>query len=183
MARPIRGPGGEKKAATRLALKAALIWGALSALYALCDWRFTPLTTRTAHVLARCLSALGLDAQVDQATVAWNGGQCSFVIIPECTGIFGLSILAAFVLATPAGMGARLIGLAAGAVAVAILNLARLVLLALVQTHAPQLFPVAHDYLWQIAFVLGLAGVYGAWLGLMLRSTLRAPDAAPSLPG
>jgi len=178
-----RSPQGwDSRTATRLAIGAALVWGALCGIYALLDWRFTQLAIGTAHALAMCLTQLGLDAQVAGTTVAWQGGRSSFVIIPECTGVYGASIFAAFVLAAPLGLGPRILGLAVGLVLVGALNLARLVLLALVQTRAPHFFHLAHDYLWQVLFVLGLATLYGAWLELARRWT-RVPDGTPSLPG
>jgi exosortase/archaeosortase family protein len=175
MAAPFaRALGAEPSAATRLALRAGLFWLVMSGAYALLDLHFAPVALATARALAACLVALGLDAVASGITVSWQSG--SFVIIPECTGIFGYSILAAFVLASPTGWRARILGLAVGAVAVALCNMARLVLLALVRTHAPRFYTVAHDYLWQVLFVLALAGFYGWWLS---RSVRRAGPAAP----
>ncbi|HWN82910.1 MAG TPA: hypothetical protein VNM87_12490 [Candidatus Udaeobacter sp.] len=171
----------DSRAALRLAARAALLWGALCGLYALLDWRFTRLAIWTARALASCLARLGLDAQAAGTIVVWQGGRSSFEIVPECTGIYGASMFAAFVLASPLDRGSRLLGLALGTILIAALNLSRLVLLALVQTRFPRFFPVAHDYLWQVLFVLVLAGLYGAWLELAGRRS--APDAAPSLPG
>jgi len=172
--------GWDSRAATRLAYRAALIWGALCGSYALLDWRFSRLAIGTAHALAGCLNQLGLDAQAAGTIVAWQGGRSSFEIIPECTGIYGASIFAAFVLAAPLGLKPRLLGLAIGLILVSALNMTRLVLLALVQTRAPHLFHLAHDYLWQVLFVLALAGLYGVWLELAVR---RIPHGASSLPG
>ena len=69
--------GWDSRTATRLAYRAALVWGALCGIYALLDWRFSRLAIGTAHALAGCLNHVGLDAQVAGTVVAWQGGRRS----------------------------------------------------------------------------------------------------------
>jgi archaeosortase B (VPXXXP-CTERM-specific) len=151
--------------AFRLILRALVIWLGVFCLYALINKRISFLNLWTAAVFARLLDLLGMDAQASQDLVTWHDHAQAFRIIEECTGIFGFWILSAFMLATPTRLSWRLIGVVGGGLIIFVANQLRLLGLALVQTYWPTMFQIAHDYLWQVVFVMVIAATFLAWLG------------------
>jgi exosortase/archaeosortase family protein len=105
-----------------------------------------------ARLLEGSLTALGWprvhrwDVLVD-----FPGG--NFAVGAECTGLSLLALLVAFVVAYPAPARARLVGVLAGAAALFVANLVRLVSCAYVMRYRPEWFAYTHEYLWQIGLV------------------------------
>lgn len=156
-------------------MRIGAIWLLEFIAYGLLDSRLGALNDWTARCLGWTLGQCGLAAQVSGNRVRWLG-DTGFVIIDECTGIFGLALLVAFMLGVPASAAKRAWGLAGAAAAVFLLNQLRLLLLALVLTYLPSGFDLVHDYLWQVAFLLAVAGLYIAWLTVVQRDrTARLP--------
>jgi archaeosortase B (VPXXXP-CTERM-specific) len=119
----------------------------------------------TAALLARLLDLFGMDAAVAGDVVTWHNHAQSFRVVEECTGVFGFWILAAFVAATPTRLGWRLLGIGAGSLVIFVANQLRLLGLVLIQTYWPSALAIAHDYLWQVVFVMVIAATFLAWLG------------------
>ena len=94
---------------------------------------------------------------------ATHGGE-SLVVIPECTGLYTTMIYISIIGAYPARIGEKLIGLVAGIPAIHILNLARMVFVALVLYHRPHLFRLFHGYLWQVGFVIFMLLLVIVWM-------------------
>lgn len=110
-------------------------------------WR---VKTGTAALVAGAVSALGTPAIADGSHVRFAGTWIQ--IIDECTGVYAIVLLVGFVLAFPHSWRRRACALAAGIGLVTALNLARLVVLALLMTHRPDAAEFAHDYLWQVVW-------------------------------
>jgi archaeosortase B (VPXXXP-CTERM-specific) len=150
-------------------LRVIAIWLAEFVIYGLLDRRLDGLNQLTARGLGANLNLLQLDARIAGDTVWWLGDRHGFTIIDECTAVFGLSIYSAFVLATPAPLRWQGIGLVGGGLAIVGINQLRLLLLALVQTYFPSMFTLAHDYVWQVGFVVAIATLFLFWLGRINR--------------
>ncbi len=71
-----------------------------------------------------------------------------------CNGLETIFIFAAAVLAFPAPWKARLLGLAAGFVAIQIVNLVRIVSLFYIGIHYPKIFEESHTVFWQVGVIL-----------------------------
>ena len=78
-------------------------------------------------------------------------------------------IFSACVLAYPASLREKLIGLPLGAAAIIAFNLIRIIALLIVGRHQPALFDFFHLYFWQGTLVLLVAAVWLAWLQLIVR--------------
>jgi archaeosortase B (VPXXXP-CTERM-specific) len=151
----------------RTVLRAVAILLGLFCLYAVINKRLLFLDRWTAKALAVSLDLLGMHAAVieENNLVTWQNGQRGFTIIEECTGVFGLWIFSAFILATPTKLRWRLAGVGIGAAVILVINQLRLVALALVQTFVPSMFDFAHEYLWQVLFIIVIVALFLSWLG------------------
>jgi exosortase/archaeosortase family protein len=72
-------------------------------------------------------------------------------------------ILLASIVAFPASLKARAIGLALGAVVVQLLNAVRIVTLYLLGAYQPRLFDMFHTAVWQILVILSAIAFFLIW--------------------
>jgi len=99
-----------------------------------------------------------------------------------CNGVEACIILAAAVLAYPASLRVRLQGLAAGVIAIQVLNVVRLIsLFYLVQWNAA-VFNFAHLYLWQTLIMLDVVAVWLVWLRWATRVEFERGGPAAAVP-
>jgi exosortase/archaeosortase family protein len=139
------------------------------------DPTLQPLCRMTAAQVAAVLNLFG--------GYTWQDGTLIFLdnypvyIVPECTPIYACLLYAACVLASPAGWKRTTIGLLAGCLVIAAVNIARIVFLlvwvVLLRDQAIpligvvpsyMLFDIAHVYLCQIAMLLTVIGCSAIWL-------------------
>ena len=80
-----------------------------------------------------------------------------------CNGVEAMLILLASIVAFPASMKARAIGLALGALAVQILNAIRIITLYLLGAYQPRLFDLFHTAVWQIVIIMAAIGFFLMW--------------------
>lgn len=80
-----------------------------------------------------------------------------------CNGLLATSIYAAAVLAFPATWRQRGIGLGIGMLAIQAINMLRIVSLYYIGIYFPQLFAVAHGYVWQSIVILLSMVVWIFW--------------------
>jgi exosortase H (IPTLxxWG-CTERM-specific) len=85
-------------------------------------------------------------------------------ILAGCNGLEAMIVLSAAVLAYPAPWKHRLVGLAAGSVAIGLLNLVRIVSLFYIGQWNRTAFEWAHLYVWQVLIMLDALIVWLVWL-------------------
>lgn len=102
-------------------------------------------------------------------------------IVAGCNGVEAMLVLAAAILAFRAPWKERLIGLAAGFVAIQSLNLVRVVSLFYLGRWSFTLFEFAHLYLWQALIMLDVVVVWLLWLRWVDRDP--AADGGGHAPG
>ncbi len=133
-------------------------------------------------LLARMCAALvtWFDASAAAAgKVLWNTQSGFGVSIePGCNGIEACIVLFAAVVAFPAPWRHRLLGLAAGFVAVQGLNVVRVISLFYLGQWNTAVFNFAHEFLWQGLIMLDVLVVWLLWV----RAGNRAGAVAPALP-
>ena len=114
-------------------------------------------------------SVLGLFANtgLDGAYVSYDGFPVE--IVGECVGVYEVVIFCACVLAYPASVRSKLIGLPIGTFAILAFNLVRIIGLLVVGRHQPEWFGFFHLYFWQGTLVLLVATVWLGWLQLIVR--------------
>jgi len=125
-----------------------------------------------ARVLHACLQVMGLPTQLDGDVVAT--GSMRLQIITECTGLYSMLILASAVLAFPAPVRAKVLGIAVGLPFVMLVNVGRLITLAFIGNAWPDLFHATHVYLWQVTLLLMIVCAWVVWARWAGRLAARA---------
>ena len=115
-----------------------------------------------ARLLVSSLQFLGwTQVQRNDVLVSFpNGG---FAIGAECTGLALGALLVSFVLAYPASLRARVLGILFGGFVLFVANMVRLVSCAYLMRFKPQWFEFTHEYVWQIGLVGLTFAVIAAW--------------------
>ncbi|MEI7814218.1 MAG: archaeosortase/exosortase family protein [Coriobacteriia bacterium] len=126
-----------------------------------------------ARITASLSSVIGIPVTLNgiQITTSRN----ILEIDPDCTAIQLMALYSALILAYPIPWKTRGIGLAVGIPAIAVVNIARLlgVVVASV-TLSPQAFLFVHDYLFKVAMMLVVFGLWGWWLLYARRNVSQA---------
>jgi exosortase/archaeosortase family protein len=114
-----------------------------------------------ATISAAVLSALGHQARVNGAVVM--GPAFAFEVVRGCDGLEPMGFLLAAALATPATLRTRGLFALVGGVFLLLLNLVRLVSLALVDAYIPRLTQAIHWNVWPGFTVLVVVLVWVCW--------------------
>jgi exosortase H (IPTLxxWG-CTERM-specific) len=148
----------------RFVLTFVLLATALFALYQLSEstQHFRWVNEANALLSGAVLEATGVPSQRHGTTLLFERG--GMEIISECSAIYVAILFTAGVLAFPTTLRARLQGLAIGLPILFAVNILRLVSLGALIRHRPALMPLFHEYLWQVFFILVVAGLYLAWI-------------------
>jgi exosortase/archaeosortase family protein len=72
----------------------------------------------------------------------------------ECTGVFVLFVLVSFIVAYPARLTAKAVGIVAGVTVLSLINVIRIATLVRVVEYYPEAFDYFHEYVWQGAFLM-----------------------------
>ena len=130
--------------------------------YAEATHRFGVVNSMNASLCTAVLNLLGFDATCSGTSVQLaNGGMD---IISECSAIYVAILFTAGVVAFPTSARARLLGLGLGLPIIFVINIVRLASLGAVIRYRPDLLPLFHEYLWQVFFILVVAGLYLLWI-------------------
>ncbi len=81
-------------------------------------------------------------------------GGMNLIINHECTGVFVLVVLVSFIVAYPARLWLRLVGVGVGIVGLTFLNVLRIATLVRIVEFYPQAFVYFHEYVWQGVFLM-----------------------------
>lgn len=110
------------------------------------------IATITSHVINLFGGRTSVSGNVIQSP-----GSFALSVVTACTGLFTTGVFIVAVLAFPAGLLAKLIGVLMGATGVFLINLLRLGSLFFVGVHFPNLFDRMHLLVWQsLVIVLAL---------------------------
>ncbi len=117
--------------------------------------------------IARITSAI-VNAFGGRTIVSGNVIQASgfaLSVVNSCTGIFTTGVFLVGVLAYPASLRAKLIGVGMGMFGVFIVNIVRLVSLFYIGVHFPRLFDKAHLLVWQSLIIVFALFLWLIWAG------------------
>jgi len=96
-----------------------------------------------------------------------------FQLVPDCGAIPSISIFIAAVLAFPAPVRHRVIGLILGTAMLYVINVGRLSTLAYIgavdNSPGKKWFNFVHEYIWQGIFIIFVVAVWMAWIELVVR--------------
>lgn len=117
--------------------------------------------------IAWILTRLGYSFKLNGSSFLFytaHGGE-NLVVIAECTGIYTSIIFFSIIGAYPARWWEKIAGVAVGLPAIHLLNLVRMVVVALILFHRRELFDLFHGYLWQVVFFIFMLGLVALWMG------------------
>jgi len=142
-------------------------FGVLIAAYLLIAWNpvndrvIEPFTQAIARSSGTLLQWMGEDVRVAGTMI--SGPKFGVNINNGCNGVEAMLILLASIVAFPASMKARAVGLLLGAIVVQLLNAVRIISLYLLGAYHPRLFDLFHTAVWQIAIILAAIGFFLVW--------------------
>jgi exosortase H (IPTLxxWG-CTERM-specific) len=125
------------------------------------DHAIVPFTSWIATASGKVLNALGERVTVQGTEI--HSGSFGVNIENGCNGVETALLLAAAVLAFPAGWRQRLTGFFLGFLAIQVLNLIRVVSLVWIGRHRPALFDSSHTVIWQSAVVMFGVLIFLLW--------------------
>jgi len=86
-----------------------------------------------------------------------------------CTAVYLVALFNALILAYPVKWTSRLLGVLGGTIAIAGVNLGRIVAVAHVSIRAPGSFDFIHDYLFQVGMTMAVVMIWVLWLKMARR--------------
>jgi len=134
-------------------------------------WVVLPWTAAVASAATGLMTAFDAHVIASGATIYSNANGFAVTILPGCNGLEATIILAAAILAYPAPWMHRLAGLLAGALAIQVLNLVRVVSLFYIGQWNTAVFEWAHLYAWQVLIMLDAIIVWLLWLRTIPRNS------------
>lgn len=126
-----------------------------------------PFTHMVAKMAALVLLSAGADVEAAGPFVFTEG--FSVEIVPICTALEAMALFVAAVVAFPASVRRRILGLAGGLVAIHAINVLRIVVLFQVGVHYETVLNQAHFYYAQACLMIATAGVWVAWVAWVSR--------------
>ena len=120
------------------------------------------LMSSVAQAVSFFLNILGFESQVNGRTIMTD--KLALEIIVECTGFYESLILVAAVLAYPARLTRKLLGVLIFLVLIYLINLFRMVSLSLIGQYSMSLFELVHLYVLRISSLLIIVLLWMLWI-------------------
>ena len=121
-----------------------------------------PFTRGIAWLTYRVMRAFGTPVSIDGTTVGVPGFTVS--IRNNCNAIYEIGLYAAATLAYPASARQRTSGILFAGSVLYVVNLVRVVSLLYLGYLFPEVFEAAHVYVWQVLFLVVVAGLWLGWV-------------------
>ncbi len=129
------------------------------------SWYTTKLEALVTHWNALAGSALlnlmGYSTAVHDASI---NGEFAMNIKRGCDAIEPMALLIAVILCFPTVFKRKLPGILIGLLALAVLNVIRIITLYMTGVHTPGAFDVMHIQVWQVLFILAALALCGLWI-------------------
>jgi exosortase H (IPTLxxWG-CTERM-specific) len=119
---------------------------------------FTEVVARGAVMLLR-----GVESGVGVTGTVMRSQQFALDVRNGCNGVEAVILLAAAIIAFPATLRSRLLGLAVSSVAIELLNLVRLSSLFWLGEHYRRVFDFFHVAVWQLLVILAAISIFILW--------------------
>ena len=124
--------------------------------------QLTWLMVVTADLTGLVLKLFGMTVNISGRVVSLNN--FSMEVVGECTGLYEMLIFLAAMIAYPAGYKKKLIGAGLGLPLLYVINVIRMVFIAVVGNWSPKSFDFMHIYFWQVAMILIIVSVWVLWI-------------------
>jgi exosortase/archaeosortase family protein len=165
-----------------------LIFGVLMGVfYAFISWApfFGGVFVPRYHHFIATVSGWILSFLVEDTTVSQAGifsPRFSGQIAQGCDAIEATGLLMCAIIAFPAGLLQKVAGIVAGAFALAVLNLVRIVSLFLIGIHLPRIVDFMHIEVWQGLFIIFAVMLWVLWLLWIARNPTQIQTVSASKP-
>ena len=116
----------------------------------------------TAQWTSEGLGLLGTETRVDGVILSSDSFAVS--IVAECTAVGPLVLFIGAVIAYPASLKAKTLGVALGLVVLTLVNLVRIISLFLIGSAYPEYLEIAHLLVWQTAIILFAIVLWLFWV-------------------
>jgi archaeosortase B (VPXXXP-CTERM-specific) len=116
----------------------------------------------TADLTGLVLRLFGLTVTISGRVVSLSN--FSMEVVGECTGLYEMLIFLAAMIAYPSSYKKKLIGAALGLPLLYVINIIRMIFIAVVGNWSPQTFNFMHLYFWQVAMILIIVSVWILWI-------------------
>jgi len=124
--------------------------------------QLTWLMVLTADVTGFLLTLFGMSVNVSGRVVSLSN--FSMEVIGECTGLYEMLIFLAAMIAYPANYKKKLIGAGLGIPLLYVINIIRMIFIAIIGNWSPKTFDFMHLYFWQVAMILIILSVWILWI-------------------
>ena len=132
----------------------------------------TPFQKFMVKIVGSLISASGLEVVQNGVYITLKNDQ--WVMTPECTALSAMIVFVAFVIVYPASMKSKGIAVAAGIPFIIIANILRLFTLAWATELFSKYAHLAHDYVWQVAFLILIAVMWLVWIEMVVKRESKA---------
>ena len=173
-AAPVGGWWATRKPLVRFTLA---FFGFIAAFFALSfapfwiqlEQKFLLLNAQSENAL---LNLLGQGCQVSGTSI--SSAHFAIAVQPQCCAVELIAFLCAALLAFPSPLVRKVAGMLLGIVAIALLNMVRIVSVFLIGAHLPSFFQAVHEELWPGLITLATLLLILAWIRWVLRSEDKA---------
>jgi exosortase H (IPTLxxWG-CTERM-specific) len=142
-------------------------------------WLVGPWTSTLARIAAGIVTLFDPNVVASGNVLRDAGSGFAVAIEAGCNGVEATLVLVAAMVAYPASLRAKLVGLALGIVAVQGLNVVRVVSLFYLGQWSRDVFEWAHLYVWQALIMLDVLIVWLVWIRRLARDKTALPPGPP----
>ena len=118
-------------------------------------------------IVGGLINASGLQAVQNGVYIILKNGL--WVMTPECTALSAMIVFVAFVIVYPSSIKSKGIAVLAGIPFIIIANTLRLFTLAWATELFTKYAHLAHDYVWQVAFLILIAVMWLVWIEMVVK--------------
>ena len=157
-------PGKLRRLTSNRAVRFSFLFGASLPLFLfVVQWKpiASLLNETIAYLLCPALGLVGINASATGETV--HSGGFAVVVSSHCNGAFILALFASAVVSYPTALRHKVIGLAAGTIALFLLNLMRAVALFLLILHSSDWFETVHQHLGPHILIFSVVVLWLLW--------------------
>jgi len=129
----------------------------------------------TAQVLYFSLKAIGINATLENYQIIFSN--FSVDIIRQCTGIFEVIAIISCIVAFPAAVKKKIIGVSLAIPLIYFFNMARLIFLSLLGIYSSSMFEIAHEYLLQLTFLAVVVFYWLFWIDKVVKKNVPSIEA------
>jgi archaeosortase B (VPXXXP-CTERM-specific) len=124
--------------------------------------QLTWLMVVTADLTGSVLKLFGMTVNISGRVVSLSN--FSMEVVGECTGLYEMLIFLAAMIAYPSSYKKKLIGAGLGLPLLYVINIIRMIFIALIGNWSPKSFDFMHMYFWQVAMILIIVSVWVLWI-------------------